>query len=101
MSRLVELGSEEQYLVTYPELGPSSYHLHADGTSVAFSYRRRPTLFMRPGHSRRVLPGACTCCPGWSTSHSGVTLSATRICACRAGGRYLYLGGNGFTSNVT
>lgn len=54
--RLVELGPEEQYLVTRPEFAPSNYDLHLDDTMVVFSSRRRPNLFMRPGHSRHETP---------------------------------------------
>ena len=50
--RLVELGPHEQYLVTHPELGLSNYDRHLDDAPVVFSSRRRPNLFMRPGHTR-------------------------------------------------
>lgn len=33
----------------FPIYGRSTYNLHADGTGIAFSTRRRPVLTMRPG----------------------------------------------------
>ena len=53
--RLVELGPEEQVLVTMPELAPSCYDNYGDGTAVTYSSRRRPNLFLRPGHGRAEL----------------------------------------------
>ncbi|MEU7939474.1 N,N-dimethylformamidase beta subunit family domain-containing protein [Microbispora bryophytorum] len=50
--RLVELGPEEQYLLTHSELGLSSYDCHLDGTDVCYVSRLRPNLNMRPGHVR-------------------------------------------------
>ncbi|HEY7143543.1 MAG TPA: N,N-dimethylformamidase beta subunit family domain-containing protein [Streptosporangiaceae bacterium] len=50
---LIDLGAEEQYLITAPELGASSYDNHLDGTDVCYVSRRRPNLNMRPGHVRR------------------------------------------------
>lgn len=50
--RLVELGTEEQYLIGHVELGLSNYDQHCDGTPVCYSSRRRPNLNMRPGHVR-------------------------------------------------
>jgi len=37
-------------LMEHPELGLSTYDLHADGSGVSFSSRRRPILNMRPRH---------------------------------------------------
>jgi N,N-dimethylformamidase len=37
-------------LMEHPELGLSMYELHADGSGVPFSSRRRPILNMRPRH---------------------------------------------------
>jgi N,N-dimethylformamidase len=37
-------------LMEHPELGLSMYELHADGSGVAFSSRRRPIVNMRPRH---------------------------------------------------
>ena len=51
--RLVELGPEEQYLVTHPELAPSNYDLHLDGTMVAFSCGGGPTCSCGPGIAGR------------------------------------------------
>ena len=133
--RLVELGPEEQYLVTHPELAPSNYDLHLDGTMVAFSSRRRPNLFMRPGHHRHEAYASDLYLIAWlerlgldydvftdedlhfagpdllapypvviSSSHPEY-LSVVMHDSIRswvvAGGRFLYLGGNGWTSDVT
>ena len=133
--RLVELGPEEQYLVTHPELAPSNYDVHLDDTMVVFSSRRRPNLFMRPGHSRYEAYASDLYLIAWlehlgldydvftdedlhfaggdllapysaviSSSHPEY-LSVVMHDAIRgwveAGGRFLYLGGNGWTSDVT
>jgi N,N-dimethylformamidase len=45
--RLVELGTEDKYLIVHPELGPSAYDVHEDGTDVTHVSHRRPNLFMR------------------------------------------------------
>jgi N,N-dimethylformamidase len=45
--RLVELGPEDMHLMTHPELGPSAYDVHDDGTDVTHVSHRRPNLFMR------------------------------------------------------
>ncbi len=45
--RLVELGAEDKYLMVHPELGPSAYDVHEDGTDVTHVSHRRPNLFMR------------------------------------------------------
>jgi N,N-dimethylformamidase len=37
-------------LMEHPELGLSMYELHADGSGVSFSSRRRPILNLRPRH---------------------------------------------------
>ena len=37
-------------LMEHPELGLSMYELHADGSGVSFSSRRRPIVNMRPRH---------------------------------------------------
>ena len=133
--RLVELGPEEQYLVTHPELAPSNYDLHLDGTMVAFSSRRRPNLFMRPGHSRHEAYASDLYLIAWlerlgldydvftdedlhfagpdllapypvviSSSHPeylSVVMHDSIRSWVEAGGRFLYLGGNGWTSDVT
>jgi N,N-dimethylformamidase len=133
--RLVELGPEEQYLVAHPELGLSNYDLHRDGSAVIFSSRRRPNLFMRPGHSRGESYASDLYLIAW-LEHLGVPydvvtdedlhiegralLDGYRVAISGShpeyisipmfdavqgwvdeGGRYLYLGGNGFTSCVT
>jgi N,N-dimethylformamidase len=51
--RLVEIGAEDQYLLTHPEIGLSSYDCHLDGTDVCYVSRRRPNLSLRPCHVRR------------------------------------------------
>lgn len=133
--RLVELGAEEQYLVTHPELGLSNYDLHEDETPVAFSSRRRPNLFMRPGHSRGESYANDLYMLSWldhlgieydvitdEDLHFGgrahldryaVALSGTHPeymsipmfdhikSWVEDGGRFMYMGGNGFTSNVS
>ncbi len=43
------LRPEHEYLRQHPEVGPSSYEKHADGSGVMFSSRRRPVLQLRPG----------------------------------------------------
>jgi N,N-dimethylformamidase len=48
--RLVELGQQDQYLMVRPEIGPSAYDTHLDGTDVTHVSHRRPNLFMRPGN---------------------------------------------------
>lgn len=133
--RLVELGPHEQYLVTHPELGLSNYDRHVDDAPVIFSSRRRPNLFMRPGHTRAESYASDLYLIAW-LEHRGIPydvitdedlhfdgeallapyravvsgshpeyLSVPMYDATRAwveaGGRYLYLGGNGFTSCVT
>lgn len=133
--RLVELGAEEQYLVHHPELGLSNYDLHADGSPVVFSSRRRPNLFMRPGHSRGESYASDLYLIAW-LEHRGVPydvatdedlhfdgtdlISGYRVVISgshpeylsipmhdavrtwvEGGGRYIYIGGNGFTSCVT
>jgi N,N-dimethylformamidase len=133
--RLVELGREEQYLVTHPELGLSNYDRHLDDSPVVFSSRLRPNLFMRPGHSRSESYASDLYLIAW-LERSGIAydvvtdedvhfdggallapyraivsgshpeyLSIDMFDATRtwveSGGRYLYLGGNGFTSCVT
>jgi N,N-dimethylformamidase len=45
--RLVELGPEDMYVMAHPELGPSAYDVHEDGTDVTHVSHRRPNLFMR------------------------------------------------------
>lgn len=51
-NRYLEYGPEDQYLIEHPELGPSIYDQHKDGTDVCYVSRLRPNLFMRPGHRR-------------------------------------------------
>ena len=51
-NRNLEYGLEDQYLIEHPELGPSVYDQHKDGTDVCYVSRLRPNLFMRPGHRR-------------------------------------------------
>ena len=43
------LRPEHEYLRQHPEVGPSSYEKHTDGSGVMFSSRRRPVLQLRPG----------------------------------------------------
>ena len=138
--RLVELGMEEQYLVLHPELGLSHYDAHADGSAVVFSSRRRPNLFMRPGHSRGESYASDLLLIAWlerlGLTYDVVTdedlhfdalrgsettlLDTYRVVLSgshpeylsvamfdafqqwvRSGGRFVYAGGNGFTSNVS
>lgn len=138
--RLVELGVEEQYLVLHPELGLSHYDAHADGSAVVFSSRRRPNLFMRPGHSRGESYASDLLLIAWlerlGIAYDVVTdedlhfnalrgtdaalLDAYHVTVSgshpeylsvvmfdafhqwvRSGGRFVYAGGNGFTSNVS
>lgn len=132
--RLVELGREEQYLVTHPELGLSNYDRHLDDAPVVFSSRRRPNLFMRPGHSRSESYASDLYLIAWLErtgipydvlTDEDVHFGGGRLLApyraivggshpeywsvdmydgtkswVEAGGRYLYLGGNGYTSCV-
>lgn len=44
-----KLRPEHEYVRAHPELGPSLYEKHADGSGVMFSSRRRPVLQTRPG----------------------------------------------------
>lgn len=133
--RLVELGAQEQYLVTHPELGLSNYDRHLDGSPVVFSSRLRPNLFMRPGHSRAEsyasdlyliawlersglaydvvtdedvhFDGADLLAPyraiisGSHPEYLSIAMYDATKAWVEAGGRYFYLGGNGFTSCVT
>jgi N,N-dimethylformamidase len=50
MSALPVIGDEDAYLIEHPELGPSLYDRHADGTSAIYASWRRPNLNLRPGH---------------------------------------------------
>jgi len=43
------LRPEHEYLRDHPEVGPSLYEKHADGSGVMYSSRRRPVLQLRPG----------------------------------------------------
>ncbi|MEM9565059.1 MAG: N,N-dimethylformamidase beta subunit family domain-containing protein [Actinomycetota bacterium] len=43
------LRPEHEYVRTNPEVGPSMYERHRDGSGVMFSSRRRPVLNLRPG----------------------------------------------------
>lgn len=43
------LRPEHAYLRAHPEVGPSTYEKHTDGSGVMFSSRRRPVLQVRPG----------------------------------------------------
>ncbi len=43
------LRPEHEYLRNHPELGPSMYEKHSDGSGVMYSSRRRPNLQLRPG----------------------------------------------------
>src|SRR5215216_6028653 len=43
------LRPEFQYLRDHPEVGPSMYEYHPDGSGVMYSSRRRPVLNLRPG----------------------------------------------------
>jgi len=43
------LRPEHEYIRQHPELGPSLYEKHSDGSGVMYSSRRRPVLQMRPG----------------------------------------------------
>ncbi len=52
LNRYLEYGLEDRYLIEHPELGPSVYDQHKDGTDVCYVSRLRPNLFMRPGHRR-------------------------------------------------
>jgi N,N-dimethylformamidase len=50
MSALPVIGDEDAYLIEHPEVGPSLYDQHADGTSAIYASWRRPNLNLRPGH---------------------------------------------------
>jgi N,N-dimethylformamidase len=132
--RLVELGPEEQYLVTHPELAPSNYDLHLDGSPVVFSSRHRPNLFLRPGHSRgesysadlylirwlerlglhydvvtdedlhfdgTLLDGYAVVLSGTHPEYLSIAMFDAMAHWVDRGGRYIYAGGNGYTSCVT
>ena len=43
------LRPEHEYLRAHPEVGPSLYEKHSDGSGVMYSSRRRPNLQLRPG----------------------------------------------------
>ncbi|MEM9131811.1 MAG: N,N-dimethylformamidase beta subunit family domain-containing protein [Actinomycetota bacterium] len=43
------LRPEHDYVRRHPEVGPSLYERHADGSGVMYSSRRRPVLNLRPG----------------------------------------------------
>ncbi len=43
------LRPEHEYLRRHPEVGPSLYEKHSDGSGVMYSSRRRPNLQLRPG----------------------------------------------------
>ncbi|MCZ6616791.1 MAG: hypothetical protein O7E57_01560, partial [Gammaproteobacteria bacterium] len=43
------LRAEHEYVRTHPDVGPSMYEKHTDGSGVMFSSRRRPVLHLRPG----------------------------------------------------
>ncbi len=43
------LRPEHAYVRDHPEVGPSMYERHRDGSGVMFSSRRRPVLNLRPG----------------------------------------------------
>ena len=43
------LRPEHEYIRAHPELGPSLYEKHSDGSGVMYSSRRRPVLQLRPG----------------------------------------------------
>jgi N,N-dimethylformamidase len=132
--RLIEIGPEEQYLITHAELGSSSYDCHLDGTDVCYVSRRRPNLNMRPGHVRREGYTCDLYLVAWldrlgheydvatdeDLHHDGrslldryqVVLTGTHpeYMSARmfdafadwadAGGRLMYMGGNGFWMNV-
>lgn len=132
--RLVELGAEEQYLVTHPELGLSNYDEHLDGTPVCYSSRRRPNLNMRPGHVRgegyasdlhlvawldrsgvaydvatdedwhfggeRFLEAYDVVITGTHPEYVSLAMLDSGVSWVGGGGRLMYMGGNGFNSNV-
>jgi N,N-dimethylformamidase len=50
MSALPVIGDEDAYLIEHPEVGPSLYDQHSDGTSAIYASWRRPNLNLRPGH---------------------------------------------------
>ena len=50
MNALPVLGAEDRYLLEHPEIGPSLYDTHNDGTSAFYASRLRPNLNMRPTH---------------------------------------------------
>ena len=43
------LRPEHEYIRLHPEVGPSTYEKHTDGSGVMFSSRLRPILQLRPG----------------------------------------------------
>ncbi len=50
MNALPVLGAEDRTLLEHPEVGPSLYDAHNDGTSAFYASRLRPNLNMRPTH---------------------------------------------------
>jgi N,N-dimethylformamidase len=132
--RLVEIGPEEQYLITHAELGSSSYDCHLDGTDVCYVSRRRPNLNMRPGHvrregytcdlylvawldrvgldydvatdedvhdeGRRLLDRYQVVLTGTHPEYMSAWMFDAFVDWVAAGGRLMYMGGNGFWMNV-
>ncbi len=47
--RLTELTAEDLFMQAHPELGLCFYDLHADGSGVYYSSRRRPVMDFQPG----------------------------------------------------
>ncbi len=50
MGAMPVIGDEDAYLIEHPEVGPSLYDPHLDGTSSIYASWRRPNLNLRPGH---------------------------------------------------
>jgi N,N-dimethylformamidase len=128
------IGDEDAYLIEHPEVGPSLYDAHLDGTSVIYSSWRRPNLNLRPTHGWGEQYVADLYLTDWlehlgieydvltdfDVHHGGVAALAAYTCVLTGthpeyqstkemdaleayvsqGGRFMYLGGNGFCWRV-
>ncbi len=133
--RLVELGADDKYLMTHPELGPSAYDVHEDGTDVTHVSHRRPNLFMRTTNRHfegyvsdlylvdwldandvdyevatdddlhragsELLDGVKVVVTGTHPEYVSDREFDALDGFQAAGGRMMYLGGNGFQSRIT
>lgn len=124
------IGDEDAYLIKHPEVGPSLYDEHLDGTSAIYSSWRRPNLNLRPTHGWGEQYVADLYLTDWlehlgiefdvltdfDVHHDGAAALAGYACVFTGthpeyqstqemdaleayvsqGGRFMYLGGNGF-----